>query len=136
MTATDPRLTPAQAMALQGLAQFPLVAALLGRRSRRFALGDEIPTAAGLSFGPRPAAPDRAGAAAGAGGDGRHHRRHAITRNARYAPHLANYAGGRPGAPRRRPGSIPWSCSSPMTPGSGSSPPATPAPWSTWPPRR
>ena len=43
MTATDPRLTPAQAAALHGLAQFPLVAALLGRRSRRFALGDEIP---------------------------------------------------------------------------------------------
>ena len=32
MTATDPRLTPAQAAALQGLAQFPLVEALLGRR--------------------------------------------------------------------------------------------------------
>ena len=59
---------------------------------------------------------------------------YAITRNARYAPHLANYAGGRPGAPsRRRPGSTPSSCSSPTTPGSGSSPPGTPAPWSTRP---
>jgi hypothetical protein len=43
MAATDTGLTPAQADALRGLARFPLVAALLGRRSRRFALGDEIP---------------------------------------------------------------------------------------------
>jgi hypothetical protein len=32
-----------QTEALQDLASFPLVEALFGRRSRRFALGDEIP---------------------------------------------------------------------------------------------
>ncbi len=31
------------AQALRDLAEFPLMQALLGRRSRRFALGDEIP---------------------------------------------------------------------------------------------
>ena len=42
MTATDPGSPPPGGGAA-GLAQFPLVAALLGRRSRRFAVGDEIP---------------------------------------------------------------------------------------------
>ena len=40
MTATDPG-SPRPGGGAAGLAQFPLVAALLGRR-RRFALGDEI----------------------------------------------------------------------------------------------
>ena len=33
----------ARAEVLADLAQFPLMEALIGRRSRRFALGDEIP---------------------------------------------------------------------------------------------
>jgi len=35
--------TAAETEALRELAAFPLVEALFGRRSRRFALGDEIP---------------------------------------------------------------------------------------------
>lgn len=38
--------TTAETEALQELAAFPLVEALYGRRSRRFALGDEIPDGA------------------------------------------------------------------------------------------
>jgi hypothetical protein len=41
--ADGPRLTSTETKALEELGRFPLVAALLGRRSRRFALGDEIP---------------------------------------------------------------------------------------------
>ncbi len=39
----DSRPTPAEFGALQELATFPLTEAIFGRRSRRFALGDEIP---------------------------------------------------------------------------------------------
>jgi hypothetical protein len=99
MTATDPRLTPAQAAALQGLAQFPLVAALLGRRSRRFALGDEIPDgplAYRSAHDPQPLTElERLLVLGAMGGTTGWH--YAITRNARYAPHLANYAGGAAG---------------------------------------
>jgi hypothetical protein len=99
MTATDPRLTPAQAAALQGLAQFPLVAALLGRRSRRFARGDEIPDgplAYRSAHDPQPLTElERLLVLGAMGGTTGWH--YAITRNARYAPHLANYAGGAAG---------------------------------------
>jgi hypothetical protein len=43
MATRTPGLAAAQAEALRELAAFPLVEALLGRRSRRFALGDEVP---------------------------------------------------------------------------------------------
>jgi hypothetical protein len=43
MAARTPRSAPAQTEALRELAAFPLVEALFGRRSRRFALGDELP---------------------------------------------------------------------------------------------
>ena len=99
MTATDPRLTPAQTAALQGLAQFPLVAALLGRRSRRFALGDELPDgplAYRSEHEPMPLTElERLLVLGAMGGTTGWH--YAITRNARYAPHLANYAGGAAG---------------------------------------
>ena len=73
MAASDTELTPAQIVALQGLAQFPLVAALLGRRWRASRSATRSLTAAGLPLGPRPAAADQAGAPAGAG-RWRHHR--------------------------------------------------------------
>jgi hypothetical protein len=96
---TTPRLTPAQTEALQGLARFPLVEALLGRRSRRFALGDEIPDgplAYRSRHDPVPLSELERLLVLGAMGatTGWHY---AITRNARYAPHLANYAGAAAG---------------------------------------
>jgi hypothetical protein len=93
------RLTANETTALQGLAQFPLVAALLGRRSRRFALGDEIPDgplAYRSRHDPVPLSElERLLVLAAMGGTTGWH--WAITRNARYAPHLANYAGGAAG---------------------------------------
>jgi hypothetical protein len=99
MAVTDTGLTPAQADALQGLARFPLVAALLGRRSRRFALGDEIPDgplAYRSAHDPMPLSDlERLLVLGAMGGTTGWH--YAITRNARYAPHLANYAGAAAG---------------------------------------
>jgi hypothetical protein len=43
MATRTPASASTQAEALRELAAFPLVEALYGRRSRRFALGDEIP---------------------------------------------------------------------------------------------
>jgi hypothetical protein len=99
MAVTDTGLTPAQADALQGLARFPLVAALLGRRSRRFAVGDEIPDgplAYRSAHDPMPLSDlERLLVLGAMGGTTGWH--YAITRNARYAPHLANYAGAAAG---------------------------------------
>jgi hypothetical protein len=99
MAATDTGLTPAQADALRGLARFPLVEALLGRRSRRFALGDEIPDgplAYRSAHDPMPLSElERLLVLGAMGGTTGWH--YAITRNARYAPHLANYAGAAAG---------------------------------------
>jgi hypothetical protein len=93
------RLTAEERTALDGLAQFPLVAALLGRRSRRFALGDEIPDgplAYRSRHDPAPLSElERLLVLGAMGGTTGWH--WAITRNARYAPHLANYAGGAAG---------------------------------------
>jgi hypothetical protein len=43
MTGTTPPSASIQTEALREFAAFPLVEALFGRRSRRFALGDEVP---------------------------------------------------------------------------------------------
>jgi hypothetical protein len=43
MATRTPASASTQAKALHELAAFPLVEALFGRRSRRFALGDEVP---------------------------------------------------------------------------------------------
>jgi hypothetical protein len=43
MAARTPQSSSTQTEALRDLAAFPLVEALFGRRSRRFALGDELP---------------------------------------------------------------------------------------------
>ena len=47
MAARTPQSSSIQTEALRDLAAFPLVEALFGRRSRRFALGDELPDGEG-----------------------------------------------------------------------------------------
>jgi hypothetical protein len=82
--------------ALRELDAFPLVEALFGRRSRRFALGDEIPDgplAYRSSHEPVPLTELERTLVLGAmgGTTGWHF---SITRHARYAPHMSNYSGG------------------------------------------
>jgi hypothetical protein len=79
---------------------FPLSAAIFGRRARRFARGDEIPDgplAYKSNHEPMPLSDlEQMTLLTAAGGNTGWH--YAITRNATYAPHLANYsaaAGGR-----------------------------------------
>jgi hypothetical protein len=85
--------------ALAHLARFPLVDALYGRRSRRFALGGEIPDGP-LRFrsrhGPMPLSEleRMLVLTAMAGTTGWHY---AIMRHARYAPQISNYAGAAAG---------------------------------------
>jgi hypothetical protein len=85
--------------ALDGLARFPLVDALYGRRSRRFPLGGEIPDgplAYRSTHEPLPLTElERNLVLSAMGGTTGWH--YAITRHERYAPHLANYAGGAAG---------------------------------------
>lgn len=75
--------------------EFPLIAALTGRRSRRFSLGAAIPDGE-LAFTSRQAPVPLTELermmvlTAAAGNTGWHY---AITRNAHYAPHFPNYAG-------------------------------------------
>src|SRR6478672_13650515 len=92
-------LTGRQREALAQLAQFPLVEALYGRRSRRFPVGGEIPDgplAFRSEYEPAPLSDlERLLIlTACAGTTGWHY---AIMRHARYAPHLANYSGGAAG---------------------------------------
>jgi hypothetical protein len=85
--------------ALQELAAFPLLEALYGRRSRRFALGDEIPDgplAYRSRHEPTPLSElERMLVLSAMGGTTGWH--YSITRHARYAPHASNYAGGAAG---------------------------------------
>lgn len=83
----------------KGLAEavrFPLIEALYGRRARRFSMGAEIPDGP-MQFkskhAPQPLTElqQMMVLAAATGNTGFHHM---IYRNARYAPHLANYAMG------------------------------------------
>ncbi|HEX2314186.1 MAG TPA: hypothetical protein VHJ17_10645 [Thermomonospora sp.] len=90
---------PALSGPLADLATFPLVDALFGRRSRRFALGDEIPDGP-LAYRSRSEPVpltdlERMLVLSAMGGTTGWH--HSITRNARYAPHPANYAGAAAG---------------------------------------
>jgi hypothetical protein len=84
---------------LTDLATFPLVEALFGRRSRRFALGDEIPDgplAHRSRHDPVPLTElERMLVLSAMGGTTGWH--YSITRNAHYAPHPANYAAGAAG---------------------------------------
>jgi hypothetical protein len=83
----------AHAGALEDLAHFPLMEALIGRRSRRFALGDEIPDgplAYKSKHKPLPLTElERALVLASMGGTTGWH--YGITRHERYAPHISNY---------------------------------------------
>ena len=85
--------------ALRELAAFPLLEALYGRRSRRFALGDEIPDgplAYRSRHDPMPLTElERLLVLSAMGGTTGWH--YAITRHARYAPHLSNYSAGAAG---------------------------------------
>lgn len=93
MTATMPKTTLPQGF--HDALNFPLVQALLGRRSRRFALGNSIPEGA-LAFTsrhepvPLSELEELLLLTSMAGNTGWHFM---ITYNALYAPHLANYAG-------------------------------------------
>jgi hypothetical protein len=94
----QPRTTT-ETEALRELAAFPLVDALYGRRSRRFALGSEIPDgplAYKSSHEPLPLTElERMLVLSAMGGTTGWH--YSITRHARYAPHVSNYAGGAAG---------------------------------------
>ena len=85
--------------ALHALSTFPLMDALLGRRSRRFALGDELPDGPLAYRSRREPLPlsqlERMLVLSTMGGTTGWH--YSITRNAHYAPHAANYAGGAAG---------------------------------------
>ena len=91
--------TAAESEALRELAAFPLVEALYGRRSRRFALGGAIPDgplAYESRHEPFPLTElERMLVLSAMGGTTGWH--YSITRHARYAPHMSNYAGGAAG---------------------------------------
>jgi hypothetical protein len=99
MSLSAEQRTTAESGALQELAAFPLVEALYGRRSRRFALGSEIPDgplAYRSRHEPLPLTElERMLVLSAMGGTTGWH--YSITRHARYAPHLSNYAGGAAG---------------------------------------
>ncbi|MGN6170282.1 MAG: hypothetical protein ACTHQQ_19240 [Solirubrobacteraceae bacterium] len=97
--AVKPVSITASDSALQELAAFPLVEALYGRRSRRFALGAEIPDgplAYRSEHDPLPLSElERMLVLSAMGGTTGWH--YSITRHARYAPRVSNYAGAAAG---------------------------------------
>jgi len=80
---------------LQEMLSFPLIEALLGRRSRRFFMGAEIPDGVLAHTSGHTALPltdlEKMLVVSACGGNTSWH--HLIYRAARYAPHLSNYAG-------------------------------------------
>ncbi|MDQ3875737.1 MAG: hypothetical protein M3322_09380, partial [Actinomycetota bacterium] len=99
MSFSDERPATLETDALRELAAFPLLEALYGRRSRRFALGDEIPDgplAYRSRHEPVPLSElERLLVLTAMGGTTGWH--YAITRHARYAPHVSNYSGAAAG---------------------------------------
>jgi hypothetical protein len=96
---TTARPPEEETAALEDLAQFPLLEALYGRRSRRFALGSKIPDGP-LAFESRQdpvplTALERMLVLSAMGGTTGWH--YGITRHERYAPHMSNYSGGAAG---------------------------------------
>jgi hypothetical protein len=91
--------THTETEALRELATFPLLEALHGRRSRRFALGDEIPDgplAYKSRHHPMPLSElERMLVLNAMGGTTGWH--YSITRHERYAPYMSNYSGGAAG---------------------------------------
>ncbi|MHB8789151.1 MAG: hypothetical protein ACYDBT_04660 [Desulfobulbaceae bacterium] len=79
----------------QNMLSFPLIEALLGRRSRRFFMGAEIPDGVFAYKSGRKVLPlselEKMLVVSACGGNTSWH--HLIYRAARYAPHLSNYAG-------------------------------------------
>jgi hypothetical protein len=115
--------------------QFPLVAALFGRRARRFSLGASIPDgplAYSSRHAPLPLTElERTLVLTAAGGNTGWN--YMITRHERYAPHMSNYsaaAGGRT-FPSAAAFHTPVSFSSPTTMASTSSPPVMHQRWSS-----
>jgi hypothetical protein len=94
MAIRTPGSASSRTEALRQLAAFPLVEALFGRRSRRFALGDELPggpLAYRSRHQPMPLDElERLLVLSAMGGTTGWH--YSITRHARYAPQVANYA--------------------------------------------
>src|SRR5688500_2567774 len=94
MSHSSEQQTTDQTEALRELAAFPLVEALYGRRSRRFALGSEIPDgplAYQSSHEPLALTElERMLVLSAMGGTTGWH--YSITRHARYAPHVSNYS--------------------------------------------
>ena len=99
MSSSAEQRTIVESDALRSLAAFPLVDALYGRRSRRFALGAEIPDgplAYKSEHKPLPLSElERMLVLSAMGGTTGWH--YSITRHARYAPHLSNYSAGAAG---------------------------------------
>src|SRR5918992_1578910 len=99
MSLSSEQRTTAETGALRELADFPLLEALYGRRSRRFALGDELPDgplAYRSRHEPLPLTElERMLVLSAMGGTTGWH--YSITRHARYAPHVSNYAAGAAG---------------------------------------
>jgi hypothetical protein len=99
MSLSSEQRTAADNDALRELSTFPLLEALYGRRSRRFALGDEIPDgplAYQSRHEPLPLTElERMLVLSAMGGTTGWH--YSITRHARYAPHVSNYSGGAAG---------------------------------------
>ncbi len=99
MSVSSGQQTTAESEALRELAAFPLLEALFGRRSRRFAVGDEIPDgplAYRSRHEPLPLTElERMLVLSAIGGTTGWH--YAITRHARYAPHMSNYSAGAAG---------------------------------------
>src|SRR5687768_5143557 len=99
MSLSSEHQTTAETAAIQELAAFPLLEALYGRRSRRFALGAAIPDgplAYRSRHEPLPLTElERMLVRSAMGGSTGWH--YSITRHARYAPHVSNYAGGAAG---------------------------------------
>jgi hypothetical protein len=99
MSLSSEQRTTAETESLRELAAFPLLEALYGRRSRRLAFGGEIPDgplAYRSRHEPLPLTElERMLVLSAMGGTTRWH--YSITRHARYAPHLSNYAAGAAG---------------------------------------
>ena len=97
--ATEPAGPGELREALDSLRSFPLLEALYGRRSRRFPLGGEIPDGPLAYRSQHEAVPlsdlERMLVLTAMGATTGWH--YAIMRHERYAPHLANYAGGAAG---------------------------------------
>jgi hypothetical protein len=84
-----------QGLGIEEMLSFPLIEALLGRRSRRFFMGADIPDGVFSYKSGHPSVPlselEKMLIVSACGGNTSWH--HLIYRAARYAPHLSNYAG-------------------------------------------